>query len=84
MHEDVNIDVLMINSWTLLPDRVVAGLRPKIVLPGHANEMEHPIESRIPFWKSYLFWQASRDRVIHLFWGEPYRYRIHKEDDRPN
>jgi len=74
MHEDVNIDVLMINSWTLLPDRVVAGLRPKIVLPGHANEMGHSIESRVPFWKSYLFWQKNQDRVIHLFWGEPYRY----------
>ncbi len=74
VYKDVNVDVLMVNSWTAFPNRVAAGLRPKIILPGHANEMSHPIESRIPFWKSYLLWQKSQDRVIHLFWGEPYRY----------
>ncbi len=73
VHEDVDIDVLMINSWTASPDRVVAGLRPKIVLPGHTNEMGHTIKSRVPYWKSYLFWQNNLERAVHLFWGEPYR-----------
>ena len=74
IHEDVEVDVLMVNTWTLWPDRLVSGLHPKTILPGHINEMEHPISSRIPYWKSYQSWQSIDNEVIHLFWGETYTY----------
>lgn len=74
IHEDVEIDVLMVNTWTLWPDRLVSGLQPKVILPGHINEMEHSISSRIPYWKSYQSWQNNESKVIHLFWGEAYTY----------
>ena len=74
VHKDVDIDVLMINTWTACPDRLVSGVKPNIILPGHINEMSHEIGFRIPFWKSYLTWQNEEDKVVHLFWGESYRY----------
>ena len=74
IHKDVDIDILMVNTWTLSPDRLIAGLQPKIILPGHINEMEHGINSRIPYWKSYLSWQNNENKVIHLFWGETFTY----------
>jgi len=73
VHNDIAIDVLMVNTWTLWPDRLLDGLRPKLTFPGHVNEMNHDIGGRIPFWKSYRFWQNGNSDVVHLFWGEPYR-----------
>ena len=77
VHNDVAIDVLMVNNWTLDPDRVLDGLQPVVTLPGHVNEMSHGVGidgGRIPFWKSDLSWQNSGSGVVHLFWSEPYQY----------
>jgi L-ascorbate metabolism protein UlaG (beta-lactamase superfamily) len=74
MKDDVDIDVLMVNTWTADPDRLVKGLNPKLILPGHVNEMDHTILGRIPFWKSYKFWKNSEKKTVHLFWGEPFVY----------
>ena len=77
VHNDVAIDVLMVNNWTLDPDRVLAGLQPIVTLPGHVNEMGHGIGidgGRIPFWKSDRSWENGGSGVVHLLWGEPYRY----------
>ena len=75
LYKKVNIDILMVNTWTQNPNRIIKGLRPKIILPGHINEMSHPIPSRISFEKSYRTWQSGGKKVIHLFWAEPYKYR---------
>lgn len=74
LHKDVPIDILLVNTWTLLPDRLATGLNPKIILPSHINEMNHTISTRIPYWQSYQNWKNSGDKVIHLFWGESYYY----------
>ncbi len=79
IHKDLDIDLLMVNTWTAEPDRVVAGLQPNTVLPGHINEMSHTIPGRIPYWKSYLTWQTAACEVIHLFWGESYSYGINND-----
>ena len=75
VYKKVKIDILMVNTWTSRPDRINKGLRPRIILPGHINEMNHPIASRIPFRKSYIYWKNVGKKVIHLFWAEPYKYR---------
>lgn len=74
MSKDVDIDILMVNTWTADPDRLMVGLKPKVILPGHINEMDHGISGRISYWKSYGYWQNSGEKVVHLFWGEPYSY----------
>jgi len=73
VYNDVAVDVLMVNNWTLWPDRLLDGLRPTITLPGHVNEMNHDVGGRIPFWKGYLSWENAKSEVVHLFWGEPFR-----------
>ncbi len=80
VHKDVDIDLLMINTWTLCPDRLAAGIKPNIILPGHINEMSHEIISRIPFWKSYSNWKNVENKVVHLFWAEPYNYERTKDN----
>ena len=79
VHKDVDIDILMVNTWTADPVRLSKGLKPKVVLPGHVNEMSHTILGRIPFWKSYQQWKALDKKVIHLVWGEPYKYKYIKQ-----
>jgi len=37
--------------------------------------MNHGIGGRIPFWKSYRSWKNTKNEVVHLFWGEPYRVK---------
>lgn len=74
LHKEVAIDILLVNTWTLWPDQMMEGFRPVRILPGHINEMEHEIISRISYWKSYIFWQKGGDKVVHLFWGEPCLY----------
>ena len=46
------------------------------ILPGHINEMSHEIKLRIPFWKSYSNWKNEENKVVHLFWAEPYYYKL--------
>ncbi len=74
MKNDVNIDILMVNTWTADPDRLVKGLNPKVILPGHVNEMDHTILGRVPYWKSYKVWKNSEAKTIQLFWGESFIY----------
>ena len=72
--KDVDIDVLLINTWAEQPDRLIVGLDPNIILPGHINEMDHTISHREPYWKSYRLWKNGGDKVVHLFWGEKFCY----------
>lgn len=74
IYKDVDIDILLVNTWTLWPDRLIEGLKPKVILPSHINEMNHEISSRIPYWQSYQNWKNTEEKTIHLFWGEQYNY----------
>ncbi|MEN8156276.1 MAG: hypothetical protein ABFS10_04945 [Bacteroidota bacterium] len=74
IYKEVNIDLLMVNTWTADPVRLIRGLQPKTVLPGHINEMSHGISGRISYWRSYLTWKPAACEVVHLFWGESYHY----------
>jgi len=49
------IDVLMINSWSYYPDlRLSKGFKPKLIKPGHENELNHTIDHREPYWLNYV------------------------------
>jgi L-ascorbate metabolism protein UlaG (beta-lactamase superfamily) len=79
IYTEVQTDILMTNTWTKYQNKVFDGIKPKIVLPGHINEMGHNISTRIPYWESYIFWQDVIDNVVHLFWGETYLYNSENE-----
>jgi L-ascorbate metabolism protein UlaG (beta-lactamase superfamily) len=81
VHERYRVDVLMTNSWTDDIYRFTRGFDPKLVLPGHQNELGHPLWDRVPFWGdseylklSYPKLLASHYPVIAMAWGESYHY----------
>jgi len=70
------VDVLMINSWSVYPEqRYAKGYRPRLILPGHENELGHTIDHREPYW---LNDNRLGDKIefpwIQLVWGEHYHY----------
>lgn len=77
-----HVDVLMPPSWTNEILRIAEGFHPELILPGHENELGHPIDDRVPFWGDSDFLQLtypelkrSPYRVIVMAWGEGFHYQ---------
>lgn len=76
------VDVLMTNCWTNDILRMVQGFNPKLVLPGHENELGHQMNDRVPYWMdadylklNYPDLKASPYPVLVMTWGESYHYK---------
>lgn len=76
-----HVDVLLPPCWTNEIFRIAKGFNPKLILPGHENELGHPIDDRVPFWGDSEFLQLtypelkrSAYRVVVLAWGESIHY----------
>jgi hypothetical protein len=64
-------DLLLVNCWTLDMERVLAGIRPRVVITGHENEMGHSPTHRETFWRSFQLFRGMPGPPSHvLFWGE--------------
>ena len=79
--EHYQVDVLMPPCWTNEIYRIVQGFDPKLVLPGHQNELGHPVDDRVPYWGDADFLQLtypqlkrSAYKVVVMTWGEAYHY----------
>jgi L-ascorbate metabolism protein UlaG (beta-lactamase superfamily) len=77
-----HVDVLLPPCWTNEILRIANGFHPELILPGHENELGHPIDDRVPFWGDSEFLQLtypelkrSAYRVIVMAWGEGLHYR---------
>jgi L-ascorbate metabolism protein UlaG (beta-lactamase superfamily) len=68
------VDILLPNCWTADLPRMIRGMRPRVVIPGHENEMGHDLATRIPFWRGYAAAQGAASPVVMLTWGESYPY----------
>ncbi len=75
IHKYYEIDVLMPNCWSTDIHRLADGFRPKLIIPGHENEMGHTIDHREPFWLTYNRLYDSPYPVLVMAWGERYHYR---------
>lgn len=64
------VDVLMVNVWTTKLPRAVRGFNPRLVLPGHENELGHAIEKRKPHFLSYDRTAGLDEQTVILTWGE--------------
>ncbi len=76
-----HVDVLMPPCWTNELFRIVKGFNPALVLPGHENELGHPVNDRVPFWGdseflelTYPALKRSEYPVIITAWGESVHY----------
>ena len=79
--EYYKVDILLPPSWTNEIHRVVQGFDPKLVIPGHENELGHTLDDRVPFWGdseylelTYKELKASNYPVVIMTWGESYHY----------
>jgi L-ascorbate metabolism protein UlaG (beta-lactamase superfamily) len=72
--EHHRVDVLMPNCWT--PDivRMVKGINPAVVIPGHDNELGHIVDQRQAYWQTYDRTVDCTRPVIIMTWGESYLY----------
>jgi len=75
------LDVLLPNCWTPDPLRVIRGVKPVLVIPGHENELGHSIDHREPYWLTYERFAGSAAPCIVMTWGEAFHYRGRPESD---
>lgn len=75
--EHYKVNVLMPPCWTNEIYRIVKGINPDLVLPGHENELGHSIDDRVPFWDdsdylelTYPQLKKSEYPLILMTWGE--------------
>lgn len=70
-----DLDVLLVNCWTLKMNEVVDSFDPILVVPGHENEMGHNIDQREPYWLSYWKMSQINKPYVLMGWGEFYTYK---------
>ncbi len=75
------VDILLPPCWTNEIYRIVKGFDPKLIIPGHENELGHTIDDRVPFWDdseylelTYPELKSSDYPLILMTWGESYHY----------
>lgn len=68
------VDVLLINSWANDLHRIVRGVNPCLVLPGHQNEMTHTVPHREEYTQDYERMFGLHYPFIVMAWGENYLY----------
>jgi len=79
--DERRVDVLLPNVWTTDMTRVINGVRPRVVIPGHENEMGHNFEHREPYTQAYERLEGYERSSYQpaawyvLAWGE----RVHIE-----
>jgi len=74
VYKRYNVDVLMPNCWTTDPLRMLKGFGPKLVLPGHENEMAHTVDHREDWTQTYTRWEGAPVPVVTMAWGESIAY----------
>ena len=79
--EHHKVDILLPPCWTNEIHRIVMGFDPKLVIPGHENELGHTLDDRVPFWGdseylqlTYPTLKASDYPVVIMTWGESFHY----------
>jgi L-ascorbate metabolism protein UlaG (beta-lactamase superfamily) len=69
-----HVDVLLCNGWTNDLHRIVRGVDPQLVIPGHENEMSHQIDHREEYTQDYERMFGLNYPFIVMTWGESYLY----------
>jgi L-ascorbate metabolism protein UlaG (beta-lactamase superfamily) len=67
-------DVLLVDGWANDLHRIVRGVNPELVIPGHENEMSHPVPHREEYTQDYERLFGLHYPFIVMSWGESYLY----------
>jgi L-ascorbate metabolism protein UlaG (beta-lactamase superfamily) len=75
VHERFRVDVLLANCWRyggLL--RLIQGVRPRLVITGHENELFHFAENRLSYALTHRRLIQEPTPSLGMTWGERYHY----------
>ncbi len=70
IHQSHKVDVLFPNCWTPSPLRLLQGINPRLVIPGHENEMAHVVPHREDWTQTYNRFHGAPMPVVPMAWGE--------------
>ena len=70
--EEIKVDVLLVHSWMPEIEKAVEGIKPKLVIVGHENEMGHTIDHRESYWLTFRRMANIKVPYIVMAWGESY------------
>lgn len=79
--ENHSVDVYLPNTWTSDPQRSARGYNPKLIIPGHENELGHVIAHREAYILNHRRWNMPYHQLM-MAWGESYHY-LQKNHNRP-
>jgi len=69
---NVKVDVLLVQCWMLPMEKFVSGIKPKLVISGHENEMGHTIDHREAYWLTFKRMVDIKVPFVVMAWGESY------------
>lgn len=74
--DNFKIDILFVNSWYYQTGfRTAKGFKPRLIIPGHENELGHTIDHREPFWlNNNRMGDKASHPWLNMTWGEKYYY----------
>jgi L-ascorbate metabolism protein UlaG (beta-lactamase superfamily) len=70
LHRLHPVDLFLPNCWTPQPLRFVAGVKPRLTLPGHENEMAHTVPHREDWTQTFTRFEGCSSLLLPLCWGE--------------
>ena len=71
------IDVLLVQCWMMPMEKFVSGVKPALIITGHANEMGHSIDHREAYWLTFRRMSEVKVPYIVMAWGESYTVAQH-------
>ena len=74
IRQHARVDVIFPNCWTPDPDRLIEGVRPRLVIPAHENELGHTVDHREAYWLSERRMADTGAPALRMSWGEAFHY----------
>ncbi len=74
VHEHTRTDVLLVNCWATSPEILIPGIAPKLVIPGHENELWHDLTHREAHWETWGRMEGIAHPMVFMTWGEWFDY----------
>lgn len=75
-----HVDVVLPDGWAKGLHQIVRGANPQLVIPGHENEMGHPVSHRESYTQDYERLFGLHYPFIVMTWGESYLYTRPRTD----
>jgi L-ascorbate metabolism protein UlaG (beta-lactamase superfamily) len=70
-----HVDVLLPNGWASGLQRIVRGINPEVVIPGHENELGHVVSHREAYTQDYERMFGLHYPFVMMTWGESFLYQ---------